>query len=93
MAGLVDYRLEERVATITMDDGKVSTLSIDMLNELHAAFGRAAEDEAVVVLTGREKYFSAGFDLKVFTDTPERLVEMIELGATLCEEVLAFRLL
>ncbi|MBK8295070.1 MAG: crotonase/enoyl-CoA hydratase family protein [Solirubrobacterales bacterium] len=90
MTEIVTYHLNEGVATITLDDGKVNALSIDMLNELHEMFDRAASDEAVVVLTGREKYFSAGFDLKVFTETPERLTEMIGLGATLCEKVLAF---
>ncbi|MBK5233132.1 MAG: crotonase/enoyl-CoA hydratase family protein [Thermoleophilia bacterium] len=90
MPELVSYRLNERVATITMDDGKVNVLSIAMLNELHSAFDQAAEDEAVVVLTGREKYFSAGFDLKVFAESPGKLGEMIGLGATLCEKVLAF---
>ena len=90
MAGVLIYHLNDGVATISMDDGKVNALSIFMLNELHAAFDQAASDEAVVVLTGREKYFSAGFDLKVFTETPERLAGMIRLGATLCEKVLAF---
>jgi len=90
MSDLLSYALEGRVATISMDDGKVNAFSIAMLTELHAAFDQAEKDEAIVVLTGRDKYFSAGFDLKVFTEQPERLVEMITLGARLCEKVLAF---
>lgn len=90
MAELVEYRLDGRIARVTMDDGKVNALSIAMLEELHTAFDRARSDEAIVVLTGREKYFSAGFDLKVFTEQPEKLGEMISLGARLCEKVLAF---
>ena len=43
-----------------------------------------------MILTGREGRFSAGFDLKVFSDTPEQLAEMLTLGATLCERILAF---
>ena len=65
MGALVTYRLHDSVATITMDDGKVNVLSQAMLTELGAAFGRAAADRAVVVLTGREGVFSAGFDLPV----------------------------
>jgi len=87
---MVNYELDERVATITMDDGKANALAIPMLKELHSALDQAEKDEAIVLITGREKYFSAGFDLKVFTETPEHLLEMIHLGGTLCERILAF---
>lgn len=90
MNDLVKYELEGRIATIAMDDGKANALSIDMLNELLAALDQAEQDEAVVVLTGREGRFSAGFDLKVFTEQPERIVEMLRLGADFSERVLGF---
>jgi enoyl-CoA hydratase len=90
MTGLTSYELQGRVATITLDDGKVNALSIAMLEAVHAAFDRAEEDGAVVLLSGREGYLSAGFDLKVFKEEPQRIVEMLTLGATLCERILAF---
>jgi len=90
MSELTTYVLNDGIATIKMDDGKVNALGISMLRELHAAFDRAEEDEAIVILTGREGRFSAGFDLKVFRDTPEQLLEMLTLGARLCERILAF---
>jgi enoyl-CoA hydratase len=90
MSDLTTYALDDGIATIKMDDGKVNALGISMLRELHAAFDRAEEDEAIVILTGREGRFSAGFDLKVFRDTPEQLLEMLTLGARLCERILAF---
>jgi enoyl-CoA hydratase len=90
MAGLATYELEGRVATIAMDDGKVNALSIEMLKEVHAALDQAERDEAVVVLTGREKFFSAGFDLEVFSERPGEIVEMLTLGARLSERILAF---
>lgn len=90
MTELVTYELEGRIASITIDDGKVNAFSIPMLQALHGALDQAERDNAVVILTGREKYFSAGFDLKVFTEQPERIVEMLTLGATLCERVLSF---
>ena len=65
MGTLVTYRLHDAVATITMDDGKVNVLSLAMLTELDAALDRAEADRAVVVLTGRDGVFSAGFDLPV----------------------------
>jgi enoyl-CoA hydratase len=90
MTELATYNLDGPIATITMDDGKVNALSIEMLRAVHGAFDRAQEDGAVVVLRGREGYFSAGFDLKTFTTTPERVVEMLRLGATLTERMLSF---
>lgn len=90
MSEPVSYELEGRVATIAIDDGKVNALSIPTLEAIHAALDRAESDQAVVVISGREKYFSAGFDLKVFQEEPERIVEMLTLGARLCERVLSF---
>jgi enoyl-CoA hydratase/carnithine racemase len=90
MAELASYELEGRIATIAMDDGKVNAFSIEMLKAVMAALDQAEEDEAVVILTGREKYFSAGFDLKVFSERPDEIVEMLTLGARLCERLLSF---
>lgn len=90
MSDPVTYALSDRIATVKLDDGKVNVLSIATLEALHAALNRAEADEAVVLLSGREGYLSAGFDLKVFQEQPERIVEMLTLGATLCERILGF---
>jgi enoyl-CoA hydratase len=90
MTDLVTYELDGRIATIAMDDGKVNAFSIPMLKALHSALDQAEQDNAVVVVTGREKCFSAGFDLKVFSEQPDQIVEMLTLGATLSERVLSF---
>jgi enoyl-CoA hydratase len=84
------YSLDGRIATITMDDGKVNAFSIAMLHSIHSAFDRAVDDQAVVILTGREGIFSAGFDLKVFQGERSDVVEMLTLGATLAERILSF---
>jgi enoyl-CoA hydratase len=65
MQNLVSYAFDGKVATITMDDGKVNVLSVAMQAELNAALDRAEADGAVVLLTGRPGVFSAGFDLAV----------------------------
>jgi enoyl-CoA hydratase len=90
-SGLVSYHLDSAIATIAMDDGKVNALSMDMLSELHAAFDRAERDGAVVLLRGREGYFSAGFDLKVFAGGEvEPIVEMLRSGAGLAQRIMGF---
>ena len=87
MHELATYDLDGPIATISMDDGKVNVFSIPMLRAVHAALDEAERDGAVVVLTGREGYFSAGFDLKTIAGGPEPLLEMLTLGATLAERL------
>jgi enoyl-CoA hydratase len=88
--GLVSYALDGGVAVIAMDDGKVNALSPAMLGELAAAFDRAEADRAVVVVTGREGVFSAGFDLKVLRGGGPDAPAMVQGGFDLAERVLAF---
>ena len=91
MPDLIAYRLAEGVATITMDDGKVNVMSIDMLHQLDLAFRRAERDEAIIVLrSARKGIFSAGFDLKVLAaGDPERSLDMVKAGAELALRLIA----
>jgi enoyl-CoA hydratase len=67
MSSLVSYALNESVATLTLDDGKVNALSPTMQGEINSALDRTVEDGAkAVVLSGNAKVFSGGFDLSVF---------------------------
>jgi enoyl-CoA hydratase len=90
MGALVSYRLCDSIATITMDDGKVNVLSRAMLTELDAALSRAAADRAVVVLTGREGVFSAGFDLPVLRAGGAEAADLLRAGFDLAARLLAF---
>jgi enoyl-CoA hydratase/carnithine racemase len=90
MTELATYELAGRIATITIDDGKVNAFSIPMLSAIHAALDQAERDSAVVVLQGRQDCLSAGFDFKVFAAGGEQLLEMLTLGATLAERLLSF---
>jgi enoyl-CoA hydratase len=92
VADLVTYSLEASVATLTMDDGKVNSLSPDMLAALNRALDRAEADRAVVVLTGRESRFSAGFDLNVMRAGGATAYGMLMDGFRLCERLLSFPL-
>ena len=90
MGTRVNYQLRDAVAEITMDDGKVNVLSLAMLSELGAALDRAAADRAVVVLTGREGVFSAGFDLPVLRGGGPAAAELLHAGFDLAARLLAF---
>jgi enoyl-CoA hydratase/carnithine racemase len=86
----VAYTLDDGVATISLDDGKVNALSIETLRALHGALEQAERDGAVTIVRGRAGYLSAGFDLKVFGEGMEQVLEMLTLGATLAERLLSF---
>lgn len=90
MNTLVSYQLNDTIATITMDDGKVNAMSPQMIAELNAALDRAGDDKAVVVLTGREGVFSAGFDLPTLAGGGEAARNMLIGGFELAERILSF---
>lgn len=92
MPDRVTYRLEEGVARITMDDGKVNAMSTAMLHDLGAAFDEAERAGAIAVLrSARPGIFSAGFDLKVFAaNDPKESLEMVKAGAELALRLMSF---
>jgi enoyl-CoA hydratase len=82
------YEVLDRVATITVDDGKVNALSADVLGEISAQLAGAIGDASVtaIVLTGRERTFSAGFDIRT---EPDGWRAMLLAGAQLAEQMLS----
>ena len=60
----VTFELRDRIAVVTMDDGKANALSDAMIAELLAALARAEKEATAVVLAGRPERFCAGFDLE-----------------------------
>ncbi|GAA5052232.1 enoyl-CoA hydratase [Nocardia callitridis] len=63
----IRYEVADRIATISLNRPEAANAqNSDLLDELDAAWTRAAEDEdvAVIVLRAEGKHFSAGHDLK-----------------------------
>lgn len=86
----VHYKLHDQVATIQIDDGKRNALSPRVLREIYAALDRAEADGAVVILTGRESVFSAGFDLHVMKRGGRDALRMLRAGYALTARVMAY---
>ena len=64
-----DYRLDEGVAHISMDDGKVNALGTATLARLNDQLDRAEKDGAAsIVISGRDGVFCAGFNLTEIRD-------------------------
>jgi enoyl-CoA hydratase len=90
MESPVLYESTDRIATLTMDDGKVNVMSLGMQEALHHALDRAESDNAVVVLAGRPGVFSAGFDLKTLRAGGPDAQAMVIGGFELAERLLSF---
>ncbi len=86
----VRYHLNGEVATIRIDDGKRNALSPQVLGEIYQAFDKAEADRAVVILTGRESVFSAGFDLQVMKRGGINALRMLRAGYALTARVMAY---
>lgn len=83
MSELVRYEVNDKVAVITMDDGKANALSMAMIDALLAALARAEAEASAVVLTGRPDKFCAGFDLRVMMSGPEQAIALLGKGGEL----------
>lgn len=90
MGTLVSCEIDDGVAVVRLDDGKVNVLSPAMQAEIRAALDEAESAGAVVVITGREKVFSAGFDLATLRGGGQAAVDMLQGGFVLAERVLTF---
>jgi enoyl-CoA hydratase len=90
MSNIVTYTFSDGVATIVMDDGKANALSHTMWDELEAAFDRAEESKAIVILKGRDGLFSGGFDLKEMAKGPDQAVLLTSRGSKMARRIMAF---
>lgn len=88
----VDYRLNDSVATITLDDGKVNVLGPAMQTAINVALDRAEKDSVrAVVIAGNDRIFSAGFDLAVFSSGDAKAAhDMLAGGFELSMRCMAF---
>ena len=80
----VHYVLEDQIAVITLDDGKMNTMNWEFFNEFNETLDRALADNArVLIFTGRQGIFSAGLDLKLLpTQSLEEQIRFQKTFAT-----------
>jgi enoyl-CoA hydratase len=83
----VTCSIEDGVAVLRMDDGKVNVISHRVIELLHAGLDRALEDATAVAIIGREGKLSAGFDLTEMTAGIERTQALVGAGGHLLMRV------
>ena len=86
----VHYNLDDGIATIRIDDGKRNAMAPVVIEGINKALDRAEADGAIVILTGRDDVFSAGFDLKVLNRGGSKAIGMLGGGYGLTRRVLNY---
>jgi enoyl-CoA hydratase len=79
----ITYALDDGVAAIRLDDGKVNSLPPASIDRLDALLTQAEEEAGALVLIGRPGTFSAGFDLATMTSGAEPMQALVAAGARL----------
>ncbi|MDR9865796.1 MULTISPECIES: crotonase/enoyl-CoA hydratase family protein [Pseudomonas] len=89
MSELIAYHLEDGIATLTLNNGKVNAISPDVIAAFNAALDQAVTDRAIVIITGQPGILSGGYDLKVMTAGPKEAVSLVTAGSTLARRLLS----
>ncbi|WP_166224793.1 crotonase/enoyl-CoA hydratase family protein [Pseudomonas atagonensis] len=89
MSELIAYHLEDGIATLTLNNGKVNAISPDVITAFNAALDQAVADRAIVIITGQPGILSGGYDLKVMTAGPKEAVSLVTAGSTLARRLLS----
>jgi enoyl-CoA hydratase len=87
---LVSVEIENKVAKITLQNGKVNAISHQVIDEFNAALDQAEEAKAVVILTGKSGILSGGFDLKTMQKSMGAAMALVTEGSKLTRRMLAF---
>jgi enoyl-CoA hydratase len=84
---LVQYEVRDRIAHVTIDNGKANALHPDVIAGLGEALTRAEdageEEVGALLLTATPGMFSGGFDLKIMRSGPEAAGKLVTDGGEL----------
>ncbi|WP_299124648.1 crotonase/enoyl-CoA hydratase family protein [uncultured Tenacibaculum sp.] len=90
MSTPVQYTSKDAYVIITITNGKANAISHEVIDALNIAFNQAEQEKKVVILTGQPGIFSAGYDLKSMTASPESALELVTKGSKLSLRMLSF---
>ena len=89
MSKFTQVEIEDGIATITLDDGKANALGFSMIEHINKALDEAEAAADVIVMTGREGVMTAGFDLKVMRNEPDRVMDLVTQGGQMLVRIFA----
>jgi len=86
----VAYEVSDRIALVTIDNGKANALSPEVIAALGDAYSRAedaGDDVGAILLTATPGMFSGGFDLNVMRSTPDAAGRLVTDGGELIARI------
>ncbi len=89
----VRVTIKDKLAIVTMDNGKSNALNAAMITELAELMRNIAADTAIggVLLTGKDHFFSAGLDLiELYAYNDEEAKDFWQLFLNFIQELIAF---
>lgn len=89
MTNLVTYSLDDGIATLTLNNGKVNAFSHELIAQFNQALDQGEADNAIVIVTGQPGILSGGYDLKVMMSGPQAAIELVAAGSTLARRMLS----
>jgi enoyl-CoA hydratase len=88
---MITYEVENGIATLTMDDGKLNVVNPAFIQSMNDALDKAEADNVkAVMLAGRDNVFSAGFDLKEFQKGQDAARHQVREGFAMLIRLLSF---
>ncbi|APE06609.1 enoyl-CoA hydratase [Alteromonas sp. RW2A1] len=79
-----DLKIENDIALITFDDGKVNAVGFNLIEQFNKALDEAEQHANAVVFHGGEGKFCGGFDLSVMkSGDEEKQNKLVQAGADL----------
>lgn len=84
---MVNYLLKDRIAYLTIENGKVNAFGYEQIESMQAGLDKAIEEADAVVVTATGKVFSAGFDLKVIRQGPEAMQSINDAGTAMMNKL------
>ena len=87
---LVSIEIADKVAKITLSNGKVNAISHQVVEELNAALDQAEEAKAVVIITGQPGILSGGYDLKTMQKSMDSAMALVTEGSKLTRRIASF---
>ena len=89
MSTPVSYSLDDGIATLTLNNGKVNAFSHELIAAFNQALDQAEQAAAVVIVTGQPGILSGGYDLKVMMAGPQAAIDLVAAGSTLARRMLS----
>ena len=87
---LVNIEIADKIAKISLNNGKVNAISHQVIEELNAALDQAEEAKAVVIMSGKDGILSGGYDLKTMQKSMTDAMALVTEGSKFTRRMMSF---